>query len=77
MKQSSQKSSQTNDVLGNAKRRLTWVAQHRESEHNYDVIEPKAVLCNTGQFKSLFADDLLPMCVRREKLGGWSRKSTR
>jgi hypothetical protein len=77
MKHSSQKSSQTNDVLGNPKRRLTWVAQHGEAEHDNDVIEPKAVLCNTGQFKSLSADDLLPMCVRREKPGGWSRKSTR
>jgi hypothetical protein len=26
------------------------VAQHREAEHHYDVIEPKAVLSNLEQF---------------------------
>jgi hypothetical protein len=28
---------------------------HREAEHNYDLIEAKAVLCNMGQFKRLSA----------------------
>jgi hypothetical protein len=66
LKQSSWKSSQNNDVLGNPKRKLVWVAQDREAEHNYDVIEPKAVLCNMGRFKDLSADELLRMSVRQK-----------
>jgi len=33
-------------------------AQDREAEHNDDVIERKAALCNMGQCKGLSSDDL-------------------
>jgi hypothetical protein len=45
-----EKSPQNNDVIGDPKRKLVWVAQHREAQHYHDVIELKAVLCNMEQF---------------------------